>query len=334
MLHSITQLVERAALATLWPFHELLKDGKSRYFWLYIVSGMLIAAYLHWRAHKDQPFVETIADRNLWLSQSAINDYLLLVVRPVLMLTVLTWTILNTESIATHVADFLQSVGVNGTVDGSAAIALGLMLTLTLFLVDDFLRFYLHLLFHRVPLLWEFHKVHHSAEVLNFATAERIHPFELIAANTVIALVIGAVNGIFIALFGDTLTVTTVAGANIFLFVFNICGGVLRHSPYWVSFGPVVEKWVISPAMHQIHHSEDQRHYDRNMGGTLAMWDRMFGTLYMTGKEREPITYGLGEETKQWRTFTALMLRPFTQGYVIAKAWFSRPGAKPTGSAA
>lgn len=321
MLQSIIDLAHRAVLATLWPFHEFLKDGKSRYFWLYIVTGMAIAAYLHWRAHKDQPFLKSIANRELWLSQSAINDYLLLVARPVLMLTVLTWTIVNGNAIAGHVATFLNAVGVHGTLNDGSAIGIGLLLTLTLFLVDDFLRFYLHLLFHRVPMLWEFHKVHHSAEVLNFATAERIHPVEVIAANAIIAVAAGTVNGVFIAFFGDTLTVQTVAGANMFLFTFNIFGGVLRHSPYWVSFGPTIEKWVISPAMHQIHHSEEQRHFDKNMGGSLAVWDRMFGTLYTTGKEREAITYGLGEETKEWRSFTALMFRPFTQGYAIAMAW-------------
>lgn len=320
MLQSISELLHRAALATLWPVHEFLVDGKSRYFWLYVLTGMLIAGFLHWRYRREQPFARTILDRNLWMSESAINDYLLLIARPVLMLTVLTWTIVHSQTIAGHVAAMLRAVGVNGTVNDGSALGLAMLLTLTLFLVDDFLRFYLHYLFHRIPWLWEFHKVHHSAEVLNFATAERIHPFEVIAANVTIAVVVGAVNGVFIALFGDTLTVQTVAGANIFLFVFNIFGGVLRHSPYWVSFGPVVERWVISPAMHQIHHSDDPKHFDKNMGGALSVWDRMFGTLYITTKEREAITYGLGAETKEWRSFTALMFRPFVQSFAILRA--------------
>lgn len=185
-----------------------------------------------------------------------------------------------------------------------------MVLTLTLFVVDDFLRWYVHFLFHRIPELWEFHKVHHSAEVLNFATAERHHPVEVLITATVLTTAYGIINGIFIALFGEHVTVTSVAGANIFLFVFNLAGGALRHSPFWISFGPRVEKWVISPAMHQIHHSDKVEHYDRNMGGSLAVWDRMFGTLHIP-RGREIEGFGIGEETRDFRSMEVIMLRPF-----------------------
>jgi len=243
-------------------------------------------------------------------SKSAINDYIIVVITPIMRLTILSWATINWSQVKDFVVSTLTALGVSGTVNDSTAIALGVVLTLTLFVVDDFLRWYVHFLFHRIPELWEFHKVHHSAEVLNFATAERHHPVEVLITVTVLTTAYGIINGIFIALFGEHVTVTSVAGANIFLFVFNLAGGALRHSPFWISFGPRAEKWVISPAMHQIHHSDKVEHYDRNMGGSLAVWDRMFGTLHIP-RGREIEGFGIGEETRDFRSMEVIMLRPF-----------------------
>ncbi len=256
-------------------------------------------------------FDRALLDKRVWLSASALNDYFIVVLTPVLRLTILSWTTLNWQTVSTWVSSTLVGLGVTGTATDGTALMLGFALTLTLFVVDDFLRWLVHYYFHVIPELWEFHKVHHTAEVLNFVTADRQHPVEVIATATVLSLAYGLVNGLFIGLFGDNLTVMTVAGANIFLFFFNIIGGVLRHSPFWISFGPKVERWVISPAMHQIHHSEDPKHFDRNMGGSLAVWDRIFGTLYVP-TEHEHITFGIGVETEDFRQLGVIYGRPFT----------------------
>lgn len=63
------------------------------------------------------------------------------------------------------------------------------------------------------------------------------------------------------------------------LTVWEIAGANLRHSHVWISWGPWLEHVFISPAQHQIHHSNDPVHFDRNMGAFLAIWDRLFGTL-------------------------------------------------------
>jgi sterol desaturase/sphingolipid hydroxylase (fatty acid hydroxylase superfamily) len=202
------------------------------------------------------------------------------------------------------------------------------LLTLALFLTDDFLKWAVHTTMHKVPELWEFHKVHHSAEELNFLTAERHHPIENVLTSLTVALGFGLVNGIFIAFFGDKLTVQSVFGANIFMVVFNVAGGVLRHSPVWISFGPTIEKWVISPAMHQIHHSGDTRHFDRNMGVSLAIWDRMAGTLYIP-KEREISKFGIGEETTDFRSLGVIYFRPFVRAGQLIKNRLWRPFARP-----
>ncbi len=254
----------------------------------------------------------------MWWGKSAQNDYFIVVFGSVLRLTILSWAFLNWKPIAACVVSILHAAGVNGTVNGSAAIGLGFALTLVLFVADDFIKWFMHYMMHRIPELWEFHKVHHSAEELNFTTAERHHPLEIIMTSAAAAVVFGAVNGIFIACFGDNLTVQTVFGANIFMVAFNAFGGVLRHSPAWISFGPRVERWVISPAMHQIHHSSETRHFDRNMGVSLAVWDRMFGTHY-SPNGREITNFGIGEETADFRSLSVIYLRPFRRAWCLIK---------------
>jgi len=70
----------------------------------------------------------------------------------------------------------------------------------------------------------------------------------------------------------------------------------LRHTHVWVSFGPVWSRYFISPAQHQIHHSADEKHFHTNIGWAFAIWDRLFGTLYVP-EGKEEITYGLGDGT-------------------------------------
>jgi sterol desaturase/sphingolipid hydroxylase (fatty acid hydroxylase superfamily) len=326
MLDWLNHTILKVVIAAFMPVMEFLTKGGSRYFWMYCVSGLLIAAYARYKHTEAQSFQDAILDKRVWLSPSALNDYLIVVIWPVLRITILSALALNWQPVSAFVVSALHSAGVSGEINDAYANALGIALTLTLFIADDFARWFAHFMFHRIPELWEFHKVHHSAEVLNFITADRLHPVERLTDAALTALVYGTINGLFIAAFGDKLTVTTVMGANAFLFAFNICGGVLRHSPFWISFGPTVEKWVISPAMHQIHHSNKPEHYDRNYGGSLAVWDRMFGSLHIP-RGREIESYGIGEETADFRSFAVLMFRPFTASAAIFQNRFK--GAKP-----
>ncbi len=71
-----------------------------------------------------------------------------------------------------------------------------------------------------------------------------------------------------------------------------------------------MERWLISPAQHQLHHSDDPRHFGANLGATLAVWDRMAGTLITTTRERPPLTFGLGPETWRYRTLAGLLAEP------------------------
>jgi sterol desaturase/sphingolipid hydroxylase (fatty acid hydroxylase superfamily) len=326
MIEWLAEFAKRGATGALWPLYEFLVDGSSRYFWLYCVTGIAIAAYVNHRNRQTRTGEKPLFAPEVWLSQSAKNDYFVLVVGSMLRLTILSWAFINWRTIADFVVATLKALGVSGQVNDGPALALGLLMTVALFLVDDFVRWYVHYLMHRVPELWEFHKVHHSAEELNFATAERLHPFEVILTSLAGAASFGLVNGLFIGFFGDKLTVQTVFGANALLVLFNVFGGVLRHSPVWISFGPTIERWVISPAMHQIHHSRDPRHFNKNLGGSLAVWDRWFRTIHVP-EGREVEGFGIGQETRDFRSLGVLYFRPFVRsaeiltGRLRAVAW-------------
>lgn len=323
MLQDIANSVFRPLLGVLFPVHEFFNDGNSRFYWMYVVTGIALAWLVcHW-ARKDERGWSALFTRETWWSVSAQNDYLLLVLRPILALSIMSWCIVNAGWVANGVAGVLTSVGVSGTSTGLSTLAYALLLTIVLFVVDDFLKWAVHTVFHRVPALWEFHKVHHSAEVLNFATSERFHPFEAFITGAVVALGVGAVNGLFIAAIGHKLTPVTVAGANILLFTANIFGGVLRHSPCWLAFPPAIERWIISPAMHQIHHSSEQRHWDTNMGVTLSIWDRMAGTLLIAESETVK-SFGIGAETPEWRSITTILVRPIVASAGMVKTAVAR----------
>lgn len=320
---TILDTTVRAIAGALQPVMDFFADGNSRFYWIYCATGLAIAAFAYHRHKDSKKFREQLLDKEVWLSASAINDYLIVVITPVLRLTVLSALLIHWEPVSAWLVGALRGVGVTGTVTDGMAIFLGVVMTFTLFVVDDGLKWLAHYTFHRIPELWEFHKVHHSAEHLNFVTADRHHPVEVIATATLTTVAYGMVNGVFIGLFGDALTVTTVMGANIFLFVFNICGGALRHSPFWISFGPTVERWIISPAMHQIHHSDKLEHFDRNFGGSLAIWDRLAGSLHLATKN-DIEKFGIGEETKDFRSLGVIYFRPFAAAAELLRARFRK----------
>lgn len=181
--------------------------------------------------------------------------------------------------------------------------------TITLFIVSDFTRYWLHRLLHTIPFLWEFHKVHHSAKVLNPLTFYRVHPVENILFGFRYSISIGFVTGIFIYFFGSKIGLVEVFGANIFIFIFSLLGSNLRHSHIPLAYFKALEKWFISPKQHQIHHSK--KYFNKNYGGYLSVWDRVFGTLKLSN-EVKVLKFGLRkEQMKNYTTLTNLLIYPF-----------------------
>lgn len=296
----------------------LLFSPASRMCLLYLAVALPIAWWLRRIALAQGPLPAHLDSfsATTWLSRSAVNDYGLLVLNALILAQLSPLLRIDTAALVQGVADALPALPL--TLAAGSSWWAPMALALALFVVDDFLRFFAHWTEHKVPLLWRLHKVHHSAQVLNFVTAERHHPLSMTYFSLIAMCGAASVNGLFLWLFHQQLSPTGLLGANLFWIVSNLAGGTLRHSPTWFSFGPRIERWIISPAQHQIHHSTDPRHFDRNMGGTLAIWDRLFGTLYVP-QEREILTFGLGEETPAYRSLLGLYLQPLVEIAAMAR---------------
>jgi len=166
------------------------------------------------------------------------------------------------------------------------------IITLMLFLAYELGYYFNHWLSHKVPVLWEFHKVHHTAEVLTPLTNFRVHPvYTWIFAN-ILALSAAIANGLGNYMFGDSAYQYALADTNIILVLFIHAYVHLQHSHMWISFRGVMGRIFVSPAHHQVHHSADPRHFNKNFGSCLALWDWMFGTLYVPEAEREVLRFG------------------------------------------
>lgn len=313
------------------PFTDVASNGGSRIFFVYLLAALGLAAWVFLRerrAHAQDPtanglavFLAFLAPRSIWTHTSARTDVVLMVLASVLLLTVATLVVPDAKAlVAWTVAVVGQASQLDRSVD---AFWLAVALTLLLFVVDDFAKFFIHYLMHRVPALWEIHKVHHSAEVLTPFTAFRFHPLELVLTAVWVISFVAIANGAFIAAVGGRVETLTLFGANIGLVFFNLLGGTLRHSHVWLSFGPRWERHFISPAQHQIHHSSLPCHADRNMGYHLAIWDRLAGTLYVPeGRERFP--FGIGRQTPQYRGVAECLVRPLARAPLTA--WHGAKG--------
>ena len=207
----------------------------------------------------------------------------------------------------------VNDMGLGGVIAASLLVAV----------VFDFSYYVTHRLSHESPLLWPFHKLHHSAEVLTPITAKRNHPvFDLLRAVMGIAMT-APVAGVIFGFFG-VVEFTEIFGLTLMIALMNVTGGALRHSHIWVDFGPVLDRIFISPAQHQIHHSLEPRHHDKNYGLTLAIWDWMFGTLYVPG-EREALSFGVAErdgtpQPQVHNTLKEAYLVPFAEAADAARA--------------
>jgi sterol desaturase/sphingolipid hydroxylase (fatty acid hydroxylase superfamily) len=164
---------------------------------------------------------------------------------------------------------------------------------------------------HKSPLLWEFHKVHHSAEVLNPITVYRMHPLDDILTMIVGGCLLGGADALLRFFITPDGYPYMLYGLSIVTFLFYLFGYNLRHSHVWVSYGERMSNIFISPAQHQIHHSKARRHWDKNYGFIFAFWDRMFGSLYVP-RGFEQIEFGIGNgEEREFSSVLRLYLVPF-----------------------
>lgn len=259
--------------------------------------------------HFNRRLVRVNFSSKLWLHPSSKLDYYYFILSYFIKVLMIIPIVISAKSVAFFInKNLYYEFGFN-QIQGVSYESTLVLYTITLFVVSDFTRYWLHRFLHTVPFLWEFHKVHHSAKVLNPLTFYRVHPVENILFGFRYSLSIGFVTGIFIYFFGSKIGLVEVLGANIFLFFFSLLGSNLRHSHIPLAYFSWLEKWLISPKQHQIHHSK--KHFDKNYGGYLAIWDRVFGTLTLS-RDVKVLKFGLRrEQMKNYESLTKILIYPF-----------------------
>jgi sterol desaturase/sphingolipid hydroxylase (fatty acid hydroxylase superfamily) len=288
-----------------YALEYFINPGK-RLYWIYIISSVLLAIIYFYYTKKSN---RLIISSKLWLHPSAKLDYYYFFVSYFINILLLIPLIVSAKTVALSVNKFLflQFDYFENTLFSYSQIVV--MYTIALFIVSDFTRYWLHRFLHTIPILWEFHKVHHSAKVLTLFTFYRVHPVENLLFGIRYSLSIGLVTGVFIYFFGAMINIKMVLGVNIILFIFSILGSNLRHSHVPFSYGRILEKVFMSPKQHQVHHSK--KHFNKNYGGYLSLWDNIFGSLKLS-HEVKVLKFGLrAEQMSDYNSISKVLIKPF-----------------------
>ena len=291
------------------PFNYFLDTGK-RIHALYIFSSLILAYYVYRKAQIKESFFAYFFDKESWASKSAFVDYGLFFFNAFVKVFLIGPYLVMGIYLSYKVEGFMPEV--LGYPDSSLGPTATLFLyTITLTLLSDFATYGVHFLFHKIPFMWEFHKIHHSATSMNPITQYRLHPVELIVNNAKGILVLGFVTGTFRHFSANPINEVEVIGANIFSFAFLLFGANLRHSRIPLKYFSWLEYVFISPYQHQIHHSNKEEHFDKNIGSKLAIWDWMFGTLIRSNSVQS-IQFGIGKsEDNKYDSLWKNLCRPF-----------------------
>lgn len=285
---------------------EYLVNPSKRLFWIYLLSSIFLAIVYFYVTKKNS---RLITSSKLWLHPSAKLDYYYFFLSYFINILLLVPFIVSAKTVALFVNKELYFYFDYYDNSFFSYKQIVLMYTISIFVVSDFTRYWLHRFLHTIPFLWEFHKIHHSAKVLTPVTFYRVHPVENFLFGLRYSLSVGFVTGVFIYLFGAKVDIYMVFGVNIILFVFSLFGSNLRHSHIPFSYGEFIEKWLLSPKQHQIHH--DKKHFNKNFGGYIAIWDRLFGSLTLS-KDVKVLKFGLRrEQMKDYLSLKYLIIRPF-----------------------
>lgn len=194
--------------------------------------------------------------------------------------------------------DFLRLFGVTNIVAINVSHLPFWSKLLIIFIIRDFMQWGIHRLLHRVPWMWEFHKVHHSTEEMGFAALLRYHWME---------------NVIYRSLEYIPLAMIGVGVTDFFIVhIFTLVTGQLGHANLKINLGPF--RYLFNgPQMHLWHHAKylpESHPYGFNYGITLSIWDFIFGTNYWPSDD-ENLPVGLPEEDKFPHDFVGQNLRPF-----------------------
>lgn len=314
---SVSDIYETIVEALKIPLDYFINPEK-RVYYLYLLSSLGLAYYVYLKIKPNKSFFKYVFDRKIYLCKSAYTDYGIMFINGFIKILFIAPFLVLGLRIAFDTREFMVNIF------GYPKFSLGLystiiLYTITITLIGDFVSYLAHYLMHIIPFLWAFHKVHHSATEMNPLTQYRLHPVELIIHNVNGILVFGFTTGLFDYLSSHKIDKITFLGVNIFAFLFMFFGANLRHSHIPLKYPRFLEFILISPYQHQIHHSNNPSHYNKNMGAKFAIWDWMFGTLCLS-KSVDKISFGLGgREDAKFDDFLKNLYMPFKQAFLVIK---------------
>jgi sterol desaturase/sphingolipid hydroxylase (fatty acid hydroxylase superfamily) len=278
-------------------------NPNERVFVLYLATSFLIAAgvYTYLTRHQSDgrsiSLLQFLFPRSVWSSRSAWLDVRYFFFHQILRVFLYGSFVAMVSNWTFQVATGLRSGSMGSDLPmppgtpASWPLDLGYaFIAITAF---DLVAYLLHYCQHRVPVLWEFNKVHHSATVMHPLTNYREHPVD----NVTYAVGLGACTGLVaaaaFALLGYVPSQPTLFGVGIFAFAYNSLGYNLRHSHIWLRWPGALVYFFGCPAHHQVHHSYEPAHRNKNFAFMFPVWDVIFGTFHVP-QDNANVKFGLG----------------------------------------
>ncbi len=202
----------------------------------------------------------------------------------------------------------------------------GLALWLAALVAFDFCYYWAHRCGHEISILWAAHSVHHQSEDYNLSTALR---------QTSTGFLFTWI--FYLPLFLAGLPLEIVATVNAIDLIYQ----------FWVHTQHIgrlgwLDRVFVTPSNHRVHHAQNEIYIDRNYGGILILWDRLFGT-FQEERDDEPVVFGVRKPLASWNPFWA-NLQVYDYLWFDARRasrwrdrlgiWFRRTGWRPPDVAA
>lgn len=178
------------------------------------------------------------------------------------------------------------------------------------FVILDLAIYFQHAMFHVLPVMWRFHRVHHSDLDYDITTGVRFHPVEILISVFIKMFLI-------VALGAPVLAVILFEIALNFMSMFTHCNIYLNEK-----MERVLRWFIVTPDMHRVHHSVQENETNSNFAFNISIWDRIFGT-YRAEPEAGQLgmTIGMTQfREKKWQNYGGLLSTPFSsnvRGYAI-----------------
>lgn len=153
----------------------------------------------------------------------------------------------------------------------------GVVQFLAIMFLTDLVQYWVHRAFHRVPWLWHFHAVHHSARSMDWMAGARMHFLEIIVLRSTTVLPMYVLG-------------FSAAAMNAYIFVVYLYSTLVHANLGWRF--PVIEKLLVTPRFHHWHHGIEKEAIDVNFAIHFPFLDRLFGTYFLP-KDQWPQGYGI-----------------------------------------